>query len=60
LETDPGEKHNVADENPDKIRELTELAEWARNDIGDYDRVGKNARFFDPQPRRPDAAKWSR
>jgi hypothetical protein len=27
--------------------------------IGDYNRIGKSARFFDPQPRRPDIAKWT-
>lgn len=26
-------------------------------DFGDYNRIGKNARFFDPQPPRPDMAK---
>lgn len=57
LEQDPGEKRNLADKHPDKVEELTGLADWARNDIGDYDRIGKNARFFDPQPRRPDIAK---
>ena len=31
-----------------------DLAEEVREDIGDYDRIGKGARFFDPQPKRPD------
>ncbi len=31
---------------------LPDLAEWARNDIGDYDRIGENARFFDDAPNR--------
>ena len=39
------------------VQDLTALADWARNDIGDYDRIGKNARFFDPQKRRPDIKK---
>jgi arylsulfatase A-like enzyme len=60
LKSDPGEQVNVADKHPGKVRELTDLADWARNDIGDYDRAGKNARFFDPQPRRPDLAEWVR
>lgn len=57
LEKDPGETSNVAGKHPDTVRKLTALADWARNDIGDHDRIGKNARFFDPQPRRPDIKK---
>ncbi len=36
------------------VAELLKKAEWAREDIGDFNRIGKNARFFDPQPKRPD------
>ena len=57
LEQDPGEKHNLADKHPDTVGKLIGLAGWARNDIGDYDRIGQNARFFDPQPRRSDIAR---
>ncbi|RMG01685.1 MAG: N-acetylgalactosamine-6-sulfatase, partial [Planctomycetota bacterium] len=56
LETDIGERHDVADEHPDVVRRLLKLAEKARADIGDYNRVGAGARFFDPQPKRPDIA----
>jgi len=56
LENDPGEKHNVANKHPDTVLKLSGLADWAKNDIGDYNRVGQNARFFDPQPPRPDIA----
>ena len=31
------------------------LVEAARQDIGDYDQVGENVRFFDPQDARPEA-----
>jgi len=58
LERDIGEQHDVADENPAIVQRLLGLAEQARDDIGDYNRIGRNARFFDPQPKRPDAAKW--
>ena len=58
LENDIGERSDVADENPEVVGKLLELARWARADIGDYDRAGENARFFDPEPARPDAAKW--
>ena len=57
LEADIAERRDVAGENPNVVARLLELAEHGRSDIGDYDRVGRNARFFDPQPRRPDIAK---
>ncbi len=59
LDSDIGERHDVARAHPRIVKRLLELAEMARNTIGDYNRVGKNARFFDLQPRRPDAAKWT-
>jgi arylsulfatase A-like enzyme len=58
LEKDIGEKNNVADKHSEIVNELLELAEQARNDIGDYDQIGRNARFFDSQPARPDIQKW--
>jgi arylsulfatase A-like enzyme len=58
LEKDVSEQDDVADTDTEVVKKLLELAEWARNDIGDYNRIGKNARFFDPQPPRPDVAKW--
>jgi len=48
----------VADKNPDVVRRLLALAEQASNDIGDYDRIGKGARFHGPAPKRPDIGKW--
>ena len=48
----------MAEKHPGVVNELLELAEQARNEIGDYDRIGMNARFFDPQPSRPDIQKW--
>ncbi|MHC4120425.1 MAG: sulfatase family protein [Planctomycetota bacterium] len=59
LDSDIGERHDVRAEHPNVVSRLLRLAEWARSDIGDYNRVGRNARFFDPQPPRPDAAKWA-
>jgi arylsulfatase A-like enzyme len=58
LSEDIGERRDVAGLHPQVVARLLEIAERARDDIGDYDRVGRNARFFDPEPRRPDIAKW--
>ena len=44
---------NVAAENPQVVERLLGLAEAMRDDLGDYDRVGKNMRFFDPLDARP-------
>ena len=52
LEKDIAETTDVAPEHPEVVKELMKHIEWARNDIGDHNRVGKNARFFDPEPRR--------
>jgi arylsulfatase A-like enzyme len=54
LDADIAESKNVAREKPEVVAELLELIKYAREDIGDHDRAGDNARFFDPQPRRPD------
>ena len=54
LDQDIGEKADIAAEHPDVVARLMEHLEWARREIGDESRVGAAARFFDPQPRRPD------
>ncbi|MBL9190434.1 MAG: sulfatase [Opitutaceae bacterium] len=54
LEADIGERNNVAAQHPQITARLLAFAEKARADIGDFDRVGAGARFFDPEPRRPD------
>lgn len=53
LAADPGETENVAAEHPQVVKRLLALAEEAREDIGDHDRVGRNMRFFDPLKQRP-------
>ncbi|MBT5901371.1 MAG: sulfatase [Opitutaceae bacterium] len=54
LDTDIAETTDVSAENPLVVKNLLRLAEHARTDIGDIDRIGKNARFFDPEPHRAD------
>lgn len=54
LETDIVESNDVSTQYPEVVEELMRYIEQARDDIGDYNRIGKNARFFDPEPRRPD------
>ncbi|MCA9141646.1 MAG: sulfatase [Planctomycetaceae bacterium] len=53
LNTDIGETTNVADQHPEVVRRLLSLVEHMRDDLGDYDRVGKNMRFFDAVDARP-------
>jgi arylsulfatase len=47
LEADIGERHDVAERHPEVVERLLKLAERARADLGDHDRVGKGQRFFD-------------
>lgn len=57
LESDVGETTNVAEKNPEVVKNLLQLAEGMRNDLGDFDQVGKNMRFYDldgkPRPTTP-------
>lgn len=59
LESDVSETTDLADKQPQIVKRLLAIAEAAREDIGDYNRIGKGARFFDDGPRRPNAAKWT-
>lgn len=54
LENDIGETTDIASSNPEVVAKLLAHAEHGREDIGDIDRIGRNARFFDPEPKRPD------
>ena len=54
LQEDVSETTNVVAAHPEVVTRLLKLVEAARSDIGDFDRIGAGARFFDPSPRRPD------
>jgi arylsulfatase len=54
LTQDISEKRDVAAQHPDVVARLTKLAESARHDLGDHNRVGEGCRFFDG----PAPAKW--
>ena len=58
LDADIREAQNVAAQHPDIVARLQRLVEQAREDLGDYDRIGKGARFFDDGPKRPDIKAW--
>lgn len=58
LDDDISETKDVAAQHPEVVKRLMKLVEKARSDLGDYDRIGKGARFFDPGPHRPESAKW--
>ncbi len=53
LENDIGETTDVSDENPNVVNRLLTLAESMREDLGDFDQVGKNMRFYDLTGKRP-------
>jgi len=53
LEADISETRDVAKQHPDVVARLMRLVEKAREELGDYNRVGKGCRFFDsPRPAR--------
>ncbi|GIW90631.1 MAG: hypothetical protein KatS3mg109_1063 [Pirellulaceae bacterium] len=54
LHADPSESKNLAAEYPEVVNRLLVLIDRARHELGDYDRIGSGARFFDLGPRRPE------
>ena len=58
LKNDISETTNVAKQHPEIVERLMGLIESARREIGDCDRIGKGARFFDSAPKRPDINKY--
>ncbi len=53
LETDVSEQVNVYQQNPEIVEQLMDEIAWARQELGDYNRIGRGARFFDSGPKRP-------
>ena len=58
LEADIGEQRNVAALHPDIVKRLTALADKARAELGDYDRIGSGVRFFEDGPKWPRRQEW--
>lgn len=58
LEDDVGETTNVASEHPDVVARLEALAEKARAELGDHDRIGSGVRFFEEGPKWPRRQQW--
>lgn len=58
LRFDWGESRDVAAQNAPMVERLMSIAERARSSLGDYDRTGQEARFFDSGTPRPDMNSW--
>ena len=58
LQTDMGETNDLAEKYPDIAERMKKLAEQARQDLGDYKRIGRGVRFYDDDPKWPRLAKW--
>lgn len=54
LESDIGEEYDVASKNPIVVAKLLRYAKAAREELGDFDLIGKGQRFYDNDPKRPD------
>lgn len=59
LKKDLGEAKDVAAANPEVVADLLKRVAAAREDAGDYNLIGKGARFFDDAPKRPEIRKWA-
>ena len=58
LEADIGETTNVAASHPDEVARLTALADEARAELGDWNRIGSGVRFYEEGPKWPQRAQW--
>lgn len=60
MHANPEESRDVAAMHPEIVAQLMRLVEAARAELGDYNRVGSGARFFDDDPRRPEVRDLNR
>jgi arylsulfatase len=51
IKSDREEKFNVADQHPEKVKELMLVIEKARLELGDNNVIGQGARFYDDAPK---------
>ena len=58
LESDLGETTNVSEQHPEVVQRLTALADKARSELGDYNRMGTGVRFFEEGPKWPRRQQW--
>lgn len=56
MDADPEEQQNVVVAHPDVVANLLTLADKARQELGDHDRLGTGARYFDTTAPRPQKA----
>ena len=47
LMNDKEERYNLADEHPEKVEQLMQVAEAARKELGDKEIIGEGVRFYD-------------
>jgi len=47
LKNDKEEQHNLAEQHPEKVKELMLLIEDGRKELGDNNKIGEGARFYD-------------
>ncbi len=50
LDSDIAESTNVANEHPAVVKELSQLLDWAKKNIGDFEKRGENARPLGNEP----------
>lgn len=58
LESDIGEQTNVASNRPEVVERLAGLADQAREELGDYDRIGSGVRFYEDGLQWPRRQQW--
>lgn len=60
LNNDKEEQYNLADRYPEKVNELLLLMDEGRNELGDHDRIGDGARFYDNAPKNQRIKEYSK